>query len=260
MDRDLDQERFLHGGLLASKGQWILPLGVTQAPFLRHGAQVVLGLVFGLMACWLLTLGNEALAGQGDWPTVALACGFGLAWTSMAWRLFQTLQQAGTVILRWGGLPPFKVLSRPVPDNLPGWSLPESQLPVAVHVVFDLGTWLLVKICPIDGSGDAPEAWSWLDTRVHLRGERGHQLRTLLFSRKANQAGVPKADGAVDQATVASSKGLQRQWPHLLSSLKKPVQAAGQNARPTRAGRQGLAMGEKVAFADTLIDEQRARA
>lgn len=151
------------------------------------------------------------------------------------------------VTLHWGGLPPFRPASSPA-EIPPGWSVKDGeqagQQAVAVHVVFDLGVWVLVKMVPT-GKDGLVTSWSWLNARICFQGSAGHHLRALLFSARANQVG--------SEQVVASSANHQRQWSNLLSSFKTNDQVVGNKGSiRMEASAQGMVVADSD-FADTLI-------
>ncbi|MBC7699635.1 hypothetical protein [Aquabacterium sp.] len=151
------------------------------------------------------------------------------------------------VTLQWGGLPPFRSASSPA-EIPPGWSVKEAQAAgrqtVTVHVVFDLGVWVLVKMVPAGHESHAT-SWSWLDARIFFKGSAGHHLRALLFNARANQVGL--------EQVVASSGNHQRQWSNLLSSFKTNDQLVGKKGAIRReAGAQGMAVADSD-FAETVM-------
>jgi RNA polymerase sigma-70 factor, ECF subfamily len=240
--------RFLHQGLLGSFAQWRMPLGVTQAPLVRWMARVLLLFATTLLLAWMWAVLSQAQSGRGPWLPVGIAFATGLPWLIMTWRSWQSLGINRVVTLYWGGLPPFRPASSPA-EIPPGWSLkggsPACQQAVAVHVVFDLGVWVLVKMVPVDQESHGA-SWSWLDARICFKGGAGHHLRALLFNARANQVG--------SEQVVASSENNQRQWSNLLSSFKTNDQVVGKRGAIRReAGAQGKAVADDSGFAKTVI-------
>ncbi len=239
--------RFLHQGLLGSSAQWPLPLGVTQVPFLRWAARALLMFATALLLTWAWALFSQARSGQGSWLPAGIASAVGLPWLMMTWRSWQRLSIDGMVTLHWGGLPPFRLASSPA-EIPPGWSVNDGeqagQQAVAVHVVFDLGVWVLVKMVPT-GKDGLVTSWSWLNARICFQGSAGHHLRALLFSSRANQVG--------SEQVVASSANHQRQWSNLLSSFNTNDQVVGNKGLiRMEASAQGMVVADSD-FADTLI-------
>lgn len=230
-------------GLLNVPGQWRLPTGASRVTPLRWGGHVLLSVVTAILISWLVALIADARAGQGDWLTVVIAGLLGSSWLTLVLRLWRGLRHPGdAVTLAWGGLPPHRpsrpqaeAFAQPIP--LPGWSVREWHQPVSVHVVFDLGAWLLVKV---RGHNDPITAWSWLDARLAFQGPSGHHWRALLFSRQANDVGAAQPGRADVTVVVASCGDMQRQWAHLLSSFKTAARgqpramAAGDDFAPTQ--------------------------
>ncbi|MDI1258745.1 hypothetical protein [Aquabacterium sp.] len=206
--------RFLHQGLLGSHAQWQLPMGVAQARPVRRAAQALLLSATALLLTWTLALVSQAWSGQGARLPVVIAFTVGVPWMMMCWRSWQSLNVNRAVTLHWGGLPPFRPGSSPA-EIPPGWSVKEApsacSQAVVVHVVFDLGSWVLVKML-CKGQEQPAVSWSWLNARICFKGGAGHHLRALLFSPRANQVG--------SEQVVASSGHRQRQWSNLLSSFK----------------------------------------
>lgn len=234
---------FGHQGLLGSRAQWQLPLGVAQVPAIRRAARALLLLATALWLAWAWALFSQARSGQGSWLHVLIALAVGAPWLMMTWRSWQSLSINRTVTLHWGGLPPFRPDRSPA-EVPPGWSVKEAptagQQTVAVHVVFDLGVWVLVKMVS-SGPESRMTSWSWLDARMCFKGSSGHHLRALLFNARANQVGA--------EQVVASSGNHQRQWPNLLSSFNTNDQA----------GAQGMAVADSD-FAETVILLESERA
>ena len=239
--------RFLHQGLLGSSAQWRLPLGVTQVPSIRWAARALLLFASSLWLAWTWALLTQARSGQGAWFPAVIAFAVGVPWLMMTWRSWQSLSINRTVTLHWGGLPPFRPAKSPA-EIPPGWSVkadpPAGQQTVAVHVVFDLGIWVLVKMVPA-GQESHKASWSWLDARICFNGSAGHHLRALLFSARANQVGA--------QQVVASSGNHQRQWSNLLPSFNTNDQLVGKKGS-IRMGSdaQGMAVADSD-FAETVI-------
>jgi hypothetical protein len=230
----------LKQGLLGTSGRWHLPLGVTQAKPLLWGARVLLASSASMLVAWAVALCAQAVAGQGTWLEPLVALVLGLPCLRMFWQLWRGLDQSAMIPLLWGGLPP----SRPgqhAQQALPGWSVPGWPHAVSVHVVFDLGPWVLVKMVSIGVSGHRPLAWFWVDARMVFQGLTGHHLRALLFSTRANDVGHARPRPADGSTVMASSWDIQRQWSTLLSSFK----TSGQDVR-------GIAVADSD-FARTLI-------
>jgi hypothetical protein len=242
--------RFLPQGLLGSSAQWSLPLGVTQVPPVRWAARALLMFATVFLLTWAWAIFSQARSGQGAWFHVVIAVAVALPWLMMTWRSWQSLDAKRMVTLHWGGLPPFRPADAPA-EIPPGWSLQDSQTAhladaktVTVHVVFDLGVWVLVKIVHV-GEGGPGETWSWLDARICFKGSAGHHLRSLLFSTRANHV----AQGQL----VASCGSHQIQRSNLLSPFKtngKLVEQKGAIRR--KEGAQGRAVAGKE-FAETVI-------
>lgn len=246
--------RFLHQGLLGSSAQWQLPLGVAQVSAIRWAARALLLFPTALWLAWAWALFSQALSGQGPWFPAVIAFAVGLPWLMMTWRSWQSLNINRMVTLHWGGLPPFRPANSPA-EIPPGWSVKEGgqagQQAVAVHVVFDLGVWVLVKMVPAGKEG-LVTFWSWLDARICFKGSAGHHLRALLFSARANQVG--------SEQVVASSGNHQRQWSNLLSSFKTNGQVVGkQGAIRREAGASRMVMADSD-FAETVILVESERA
>lgn len=210
-------------GLLGTPGQWPLPAGASRLAPLRWFGHALLGLSAAILLWWLAALVADARAGQGDWLTVVIAGILGAGWLVVVAPLWRGLRRPGALIhLAWGGLPPHRPAEQRIkpsvgPTTLPGWSVREWQQPVSVHVVFDLGAWVLVRV---RGNTDPITVWSWLDARLAFQGPSGHHWRTLLFNRQANDVGSVQASRADVTAVVASCGGMQRPWAHLLSPFK----------------------------------------
>lgn len=239
--------RFLHQGLLGSTAQWQLPLGVTQAPSIRWVARALLLFATTFWLTWSWALFSQAQSGQASWLPAGVAFAVGLPWLMMTWRSWQSLNINRMVTLHWGGLPPFRP-ARSSAEIPPGWSMkaspPAGPQAVAVHVVFDLSVWVLVKMVSA-GQETHITSWSWLDARICFKGSAGHQLRALLFCARANQVG--------SEQVVASSANHQRQWSNLLSSFKTNDQVVGNRGLiRMEVGAQGMAVADSD-FADTLI-------
>lgn len=242
--------RFLPQGLLGSSAQWPLPLGVTQVPPVRWAARALLMFATVFLLTWAWAIFSQARSGQGAWLHVVIAVAVALPWLMMTWRSWQSLGAKRMVILHWGGLPPFRPADAPA-EIPPGWSLqnapathPAGAKTVAVHVVFDLGAWVLVKMVNA-GEAGPNETWSWLDARICFKGSAGHHLRALLFSTRANHV----AEGQL----VASSESHQIQRSNLLSPFKtngKLVEQKG--AIRWRSGAQGRVVASRD-FAETMI-------
>ena len=245
-----EDDAHLGQGLLGTRAQWRLPLGLTQAVPLRWGARALLALAALIFLAWAGALFAQALSGSGAWLELTVALVVGVSWLPMILGLWQGLGHQAMVPLRWGGLP----LSRPtrnMPSTPPGWSVPGWPHAVSLHVVFDLGPWVLVKMTS-SGPGAQPEAWFWVDALLGFQGREGHHLRALLFSSRANEVGLDRPRPADEGTVMASSTDIQRQWSNLLSSFT----TAGQDGDQALSRRMTDVHGALVAdrdFADTEI-------
>jgi len=229
--------------LLGTPAQWPLPIGASRVAPLRWGAHALVAAVTVILLWWLAALIGDARAGQGSWLTVLIASLLGAAWLAMVGALWRGLRRPGGVLtLAWGGLPPHRPSSSHAMASagakaLPGWSVHEWAQPVSAHVVFDLGAWVLVKVC---GKNEPITTWSWLDARLAFQGPCGHHWRSLLFNRQANDVGALQADRADVTAVVASWVGMQ---PFKTSGRGEPLAVASsddfaptQLLEPTRSG------------------------
>ncbi|MGH6649330.1 hypothetical protein [Aquabacterium sp.] len=239
-------------GLLGTTGQWHLPLGVTQAIPLRWAARALLALATAVLLAWAASLFAQAWSSQEAWSEPVLAMAVGLPWWWMAFQLWRRLAQSTWVPLHWGGLPSCRPGHDPMVVS-PGWSVPGWPHAVSVHVVFELGPWVLVKMGPV-ARGFHPQAWFWVDARVGLQGTAGHHLRALLFSSRANAVGLDRPLSAEGPVVVASSVDIQRQWSNLLSSFKTIGHDVGISAVRRDAHARRMAMPHSD-FAPTAILE-----
>lgn len=239
-------------GLLGTTAQWAWPLGVTQAAPVRQAGHVLLLSASLLYLAWVGALLSQAWSGQGAWWPPFLALCLGLPWLAMVRNFWQGLATEAMLPLRWGGLTPSRATERA--QELPaGWALPGWPHAVSLHVVFELGPWVLVKMVSV-GPGAQPQAWSWVDARLCFQGVTGHHLRALLFSTRANEVGLEDGRPGAKPRVMASSTELQRQWSSLLSSFKTAVPNVGTSAIRRTAQAQGIAMADRD-FAETVVLE-----
>lgn len=242
-------------GLLETRAQWQLPIGVAQTQSLRWAARaLLLGAVLLLLA-WAWALFDQARSGQAGWLPVMVAGVIGLPWLIMVWHAWQGLNARQAVTLRWGGLPPHRSARTPA-EMPPGWSLMQGRKAraqaVSAHVVFDLGAWVLVKMV-LKARPTEVAAWSWLDAKNCFNGKQGHHLRALLFSASANQVKSEQPCPSDDRLVVASSRHRQRQWFNLFSSSQTNdavVDKRGALRHQASAQGQAALNGE---FPDTVI-------
>jgi hypothetical protein len=222
----------VHQGLMGTPAQWCLPLGVAKAAPVRAAARFLIAAVAVVLLAWVGALVLDAHTGHTSWWQAMSVGMVGVLWLGMAWHLWRGLARAGTVTLVWGGLPPHRpstdhTAQRDAPMTLPGWSVQEWRQAVSVHVVFDLGAWVLLKVLSKEASPGQVVAWSWLNAQAAFRGDAGHHWRALLFNRHANDVGDVRGGRADVMSVMASFGHTQRRWPNLLSSFKNTGRGSG---------------------------------
>ncbi|MES2092105.1 MAG: hypothetical protein V4532_19305 [Pseudomonadota bacterium] len=251
------KQRFSARGLLATKAQWLLPLGVSQAPRVRWAARGLMLLIGVSLLAYLLALWTDAFAGTISWVAPLLATCLASVWVHLARQMWAQLSLTGHLTLAWCG--PLPAPSK-TPDQAShavvqaGWYLPDHDQAVSVQVVFELGMSVLLRVDVLSPCSGARTHWIWL-AAPQMTGAQGHHLRALLFSVRATETGVMKDPREEFTAVMASFRSLQRLWLTLFAH-------SNSTAPKSRPGAIRRSVGARVAmeqedFAPTMLLDPR---
>lgn len=246
------------GGLLATKAQWLLPLGLTQAPPVLWAVRGLLVLMGLSLLAYLLALWRDATAGTVSWVAPVLTTCLVGAWGRLAWLMWMQLSRADHLMLAWCGLvpAPSKMSSPPSqPIVRAGWFLPEHEQAASVQLVFDLGVYVLLRVSVVSERSGARSWWPLL-AGAQLEGANGHHLRTLLFSVRTTETGVMKDPRQESTSVMASFGSIQRVWLALFVHPNLPDQKIV-TAAVRRKARARAVMGHGD-FAATILLEKKA--
>ena len=219
--------RFGSQGLLAGTNQWVLPLGLSAAPFLLWCARALLVSVGLLFLSYTLAFLSDARNGSATWGGALVVMVLFLAWGFIAWRTWWKLAVPGHLTLAWCELPlapsvPAMPMRRPRQlTETRGWMLPEHEQAAVVKVVFDLGSCLLLRVQLARSRRQVCTYWTCL-TAAQLASPSGHHLRSLLFCARPTEMGGGQDPGELSREVVASF-GVTKTWwvtlfPHYSST------------------------------------------
>lgn len=252
------KQRFAAWGLLATKAQWLLPLGVSQAPRVRWAARGLMLLIGVSLLAYLLALWTDAFAGTLSWGAPLLATCLASAWVHLARQMWAQLSLTGHLTLAWCG--PLPAPSK-TPDQAShavvqaGWYLPDHDQTVSVQVVFELGMSVLLRVNAVIPCTGARTRWLWL-AAPQMTGAQGHHLRALLFSARTTETGVMKDPREEFTAVMASFMSLQRLWLTLFAHSNSTDPKARPGAIRRKVGAR-VVMGTGD-FEPTMLLEPRA--
>lgn len=184
-------------------------------PAFRWLARLVVVMLAGLLAIWLMQVGRDAIAGRLAWWFALCSVPAALMWLRLAVSAWHAAGSTHGIRLSWG----LKPCSRG--PQVWGWLAHDGRHDQSVDVrpVFDFGSVLLARLVQPGGSDSANASlspWLWVSAQQQISPEALHHLRALLYVQRLNQRGSQKDIQTGREAVtreLASSAGMTSAAP-----------------------------------------------